>query len=323
MVPAAYVVIYTEEKRRIFVVLSNTYGDFVLTKECGGLGCTCLGCMLCQATIQTCDGEVPVLDLASQKELEDNMVVIPFTEQGEMFLRGLKIERYKRYRGRLNKAILGDMCQTPDAVLYIKAEVDGTYTHSYFSVSLDQRVIAKGCIATNCPCIGCRIQDMEYINASGELVRMIDLAKAGVNSDGEVVIPIFQGEEILSKLLGRDPSIRHDYEPYPFGSPIEEMFFELAFLDLHIFAQHKVGKYRLDFAIPNKRIAIELDGHDFHKTKYQRTQDAQRDRWLFGEGWSVLRFTGSEIYKDLDGCIDEICKLAKVERLSDKLGNQF
>lgn len=78
MVPAAYVVIYTEEKRRIFVVLSDAYGDFVLTKECRTLGCTCLGCMLCQATIHTCDGEVPVLNLESQKELGGYGVCVPF-----------------------------------------------------------------------------------------------------------------------------------------------------------------------------------------------------------------------------------------------------
>jgi len=69
------------------------------------------------------------------------------------------------------------------------------------------------------------------------------------------------------------------------------MFFELAFLDLHLYPHHQVGKYRLDFAIPDKRLAIELDRHEYHKTKYKRTHDARRDHWLFGQGWSVLRFT--------------------------------
>jgi very-short-patch-repair endonuclease len=94
------------------------------------------------------------------------------------------------------------------------------------------------------------------------------------------------------------------------------MFYELAFLDLHIYPQHPVGKYRLDFAIPDKRVAIELDGHEYHKTKYQRTHDAKRDRWLYGQGWHVLRFTGTEIHQDLDRCIDEICALVGVERLT-------
>jgi very-short-patch-repair endonuclease len=94
------------------------------------------------------------------------------------------------------------------------------------------------------------------------------------------------------------------------------MFYELAFLDLHIYPQHPVGKYRLDFAIPDKRIAIELDGHEYHKTKYQRTHDARRDRWLYGQGWHVLRFTGTEIHQNLDRCVNEICDLIGVERLS-------
>lgn len=43
-----------------------------------------------------------------------------------------------------------------------------------------------------------------------------------------------------------------------FDSLLQQMFYELAFLDLHIYPQHSVGKYRLDFAIPDKRIATAV-----------------------------------------------------------------
>ena len=62
--------------------------------------------------------------------------------------------------------------------------------------------------------------------------------------------------------------------------------------------QYKVEPYRVDFAVPNKKLAVELDGHGFHSSKEQRTRDAQRDRHLMTEGWQVIRFTGSEMYKD-------------------------
>ncbi|TPI27250.1 DUF559 domain-containing protein [Mesorhizobium sp. B3-2-1] len=44
--------------------------------------------------------------------------------------------------------------------------------------------------------------------------------------------------------------------------------------------------------------------------------DAKRDRWLYGQGWTVLRFTGTEIHENLDRCLDEICTLVGVERLN-------
>ena len=55
--------------------------------------------------------------------------------------------------------------------------------------------------------------------------------------------------------------------------------------------QFRIGRYRADFAFPDCKLIIETDGHDFHKTKEQRTYDAERDRFLSLEGWRVLRFT--------------------------------
>ena len=88
-------------------------------------------------------------------------------------------------------------------------------------------------------------------------------------------------------------------------------------------------KYRLDFAKIVKyglsgekilKIAIELDGHESHKTKEQRTKDAEREQDLKLNGWEVIRFTGTQIYKDIDHCVDVAAKLIEnriKERLSD------
>lgn len=78
-----------------------------------------------------------------------------------------------------------------------------------------------------------------------------------------------------------------------------------------LFAQEQVGAYRLDFALVNARlpakIAIECDGHDYHeRTKAHAARDRKRDRVLQGLGWRVMRFTGSEIYKDAHACADEV-----------------
>ena len=90
-------------------------------------------------------------------------------------------------------------------------------------------------------------------------------------------------------------------------SPIEEMFLEAALQHIPgLEFQHQVGRYYVDFAIPHLNIAIELDGHDYHKTKGQRTHDAQRERLLERAGWRVIRFTGSEVYRDAACCVQEV-----------------
>lgn len=75
--------------------------------------------------------------------------------------------------------------------------------------------------------------------------------------------------------------------------------------------------YRLDFAVPSQRLAIEVDGHDFHeRTKAQASRDKARDRALTAAGWRVLRFTGSDVWNDAASCAQEIFSvLAGLERV--------
>lgn len=81
-----------------------------------------------------------------------------------------------------------------------------------------------------------------------------------------------------------------------------------------IYDEHKV-KYYLDFCYhaadmlgedsPNStfRLAIECDGHEFHeRTKEQVIHDNEKDYYLKMQGWDVLHFSGSEIYKSPEDC---------------------
>lgn len=78
--------------------------------------------------------------------------------------------------------------------------------------------------------------------------------------------------------------------------------------------QHEIGPYQADFAIFIRdfsndlmRIVVECDGHDFHeKTKEQAQRDKKRDRYIQAAGFRVFRFTGSEIFRDVAGCVSEL-----------------
>lgn len=78
---------------------------------------------------------------------------------------------------------------------------------------------------------------------------------------------------------------------------------------LNLHTQYKVGKYRLDFAFPDCKLAIECDGHAYHSTRDQRGRDADRDRELTLQGWSVIRFTGSQIHENPEKCADDVRRI--------------
>ena len=81
---------------------------------------------------------------------------------------------------------------------------------------------------------------------------------------------------------------------------------------LSIKPQYKVGKYRVDFLVElfngkGNEYIIECDGHEFHeKTKEQAKYDKQRERFLVQNGYKVLRFSGSEIYRDFEKITQEL-----------------
>ncbi len=67
-------------------------------------------------------------------------------------------------------------------------------------------------------------------------------------------------------------------------------------------------RYRPDFLVfyDGGTVAIELDGHEYHKTKEQRRADAARDRWFAARGITTLRWTGSDVAANPQACVKEL-----------------
>lgn len=91
--------------------------------------------------------------------------------------------------------------------------------------------------------------------------------------------------------------------------------------------QVQIAKYRVDFLIYAwhymgaeyngykfiydeklwRRLIIECDGHDYHeRTKEQAARDRSRDRELIAAGYTVFRFTGSELWRNPIKCGVEV-----------------
>lgn len=80
-----------------------------------------------------------------------------------------------------------------------------------------------------------------------------------------------------------------------------------------VYVQAALGPYRVDLLLDvhvgehRKTLVIECDGHDFHeRTKEQARRDRSRDRWMTERGITLLRFTGSEIWRDALACAQQI-----------------
>lgn len=61
--------------------------------------------------------------------------------------------------------------------------------------------------------------------------------------------------------------------------------------------QHPCGRFRLDFAYPGLMIAIEVDGYGPRSTRRRFQSDLDRQNFLVGRGWTVLRFTWNDVVR--------------------------
>lgn len=67
------------------------------------------------------------------------------------------------------------------------------------------------------------------------------------------------------------------------------------------------GIYEYDFAWPDKKIDVEIDGST-HLLENVKKIDARRDEFSKKNGWIVLRFTARQVKKDVMSCIEELRK---------------
>jgi len=89
-------------------------------------------------------------------------------------------------------------------------------------------------------------------------------------------------------------------------------------VSMELDTQVPVEGFRADFEIICRyggeeyaRLLIECDGHDYHeRTKEQAARDKSRDRKLTAAGYRVIRFTGSEIYRNAYSCVADVFDVA-------------
>jgi very-short-patch-repair endonuclease len=66
--------------------------------------------------------------------------------------------------------------------------------------------------------------------------------------------------------------------------------------------EYRNGRYRYDFAWPDLKIDVEIDGRQHLEPKVQ-SKDKIRDEFSRSQGWIVLRFQAKFVMQDVESCI--------------------
>jgi very-short-patch-repair endonuclease len=84
--------------------------------------------------------------------------------------------------------------------------------------------------------------------------------------------------------------------------------------------QHPIGPYIVDFVCPGANVVVEIDGA-IHEQ--QREYDADRDDYLRGRGYTMVRFTVDRAIRDLPGVLQDIrdtCSSPPLHRNGEGVG---
>lgn len=101
-------------------------------------------------------------------------------------------------------------------------------------------------------------------------------------------------------------------------SPMEELFLQEAKnLKLEgVTCQYQIGPYRVDFAIEKEKTAIEVDGRNYHSTVDQILKDYCRQKEIERMGWTVVRFTGSEVWNETRICVQKVRNAIALKKIN-------
>jgi len=77
--------------------------------------------------------------------------------------------------------------------------------------------------------------------------------------------------------------------------------------------QMPIDGYIVDFACPEHRLIVEIDGsqHAERRASYDRARSAK----LSASGWTILRFWNDDVLHDLDGVCTHILRVLRLDGL--------
>ena len=75
--------------------------------------------------------------------------------------------------------------------------------------------------------------------------------------------------------------------------------------EFQFYRQKNIGNYIVDFYCPAAKLIVEVDGGQ-HYSKENIVKDVARDKFLGDLGFRVLRFSNSDVFKNIEGVVTRI-----------------
>ena len=75
--------------------------------------------------------------------------------------------------------------------------------------------------------------------------------------------------------------------------------------NFQFYRQKNIGDFIVDFYCPGAKLIVEVDGGQ-HYSKENILQDEARDEFMNDLGFKVLRFSNSDVFKNMEGVVKEI-----------------
>lgn len=146
------------------------------------------------------------------------------------------------------------------------------------------------------------VGEFNPVTLGGALAKAVDRAAASVLASGSADSPI---ETILGAAVIM--YFRNAGKPMDLCAPTE---LDNAKGRLVFVPQFKWSIYRSDWAIYNPKTSgamlLECDGKEFHSSADQVAHDRKKDTAAHDRGYLTMRFTGSQIHRDADGCAQKV-----------------
>jgi very-short-patch-repair endonuclease len=116
------------------------------------------------------------------------------------------------------------------------------------------------------------------------------------------------GYALIETMINGDPQAQHLLSKVE--SPLERVWlsvwYPLRYREVIVEPQKQIGPYRVDFLIADQ-LVVEIDGYLYHRaTREQLIRDYTRDRYLAAKGYTVMRFSGYEVWDDPWRCAHEV-----------------
>ena len=110
----------------------------------------------------------------------------------------------------------------------------------------------------------------------------------------------------MNYLLARDLRKRQT----PAEKAVWNMVRDRRMLELKFRRQFPIVPFVADFCCWELRLIVELDG-EIHAEAQQAARDRERDAYIQGLGFVILRFPNDRVFGDVLGVIEEILGLAR------------